>query len=292
MTRLAISSVHPDDVADLSRLRRLERAENFPVALRVLPRELRHDLRAVYDVARFVDDVGDAPDVDRDARLRLLDRVRADLVAAYAGQLPEFAVVRRLQPVARRRTLPAELFLDLVEANRRDQTVARYPSYDDLLAYCTLSANPVGRLVLAVFGVHDREAERLSDDVCTALQVLEHCQDVVEDRRLRDRVYLPLEDLQRFGVTDTDLVAPDAAPALRRVVAHEVDRADALLRSGRPLVKRLRGWGRIAVAGYVAGGLATADALRRAGFDVAATTPRPRRRDVLRHAAQLLGRRA
>jgi phytoene/squalene synthetase len=139
----------------------------------------------------------------------------------------------------------------------------------------------------------------LSDDVCTALQLLEHCQDVAEDRR-RGRMYLPLADLADHGVHESDLDADVTTPAVRAVVAFEVARAEALLGSGPQLVKTLRGAGRVAVAGYVAGGLATVDALRRADFEVLGldsakgrdVVPSPRRRDIARHALRLLAGRS
>jgi phytoene/squalene synthetase len=182
-------------VADAGGLRRQERAENFPVALRVLPAPVRADLRSVYDLARRIDDAGDDARCGPDQRLARLDRLEAEITATYAG------------------TPRAALFLDLVAANRQDQTVRRYATYADLRGYCRLSADPVGRLVLDVFGIADDETARLSDLVCTALQVLEHCQDVAEDRRDHDRVYLPAEDLARFGVIESDLDASAASPA-------------------------------------------------------------------------------
>jgi len=262
-----------DDAALVGReLRRLEQAENFPVALRVLPRRYRRDLRTVYDTARLIDDAGDDPSASREQRLERLGGIEAGLR-------------RSLDPAGR---LPLQPFLDLIAANRQDQAVARYPSYDDLAGYCRLSANPVGRLVLAVFDVDDEQARQLSDDVCTALQLLEHCQDVAEDKRLRDRVYLPQDDLARFGVTDADLTSPVTPVGLRRAIAMQVDRAAALFESGPALLRRLHGAARLAVAGYVAGGLATADALRRCDYNVGATTPKPRGQDIARHAVRLL----
>ena len=283
----------PDgQAADVVTLRRLERAENFPVALRVLPRRPRRDLRAAYAVARLIDDVGDDPTANPPDRLRRLDLVEADLRTAFAGGESTLAAVRGLLPAIHATRLPLEAFLGLVDANRLDQTVTRYPTYDDLRDYCRLSADPVGRIVLALFDVADTEARRLSDSVCTALQILEHCQDVVEDKRDRDRVYLPLEDLDRFGVAvaDIETAAGDsgAAERLRTVVRFEADRAAALLQEGRPLVRRLHGAARVAVAGYVAGGRATLDALRRADHDVVTATPRPRPVGVARHAFALL----
>ena len=248
-----------------------ERAENFPVALRVLPVRYRQPLHAAYALARRIDDLGDDPSRTPAERLDDLDTLEASLRTGRGlGGLP-------LEP-----------FLDLLAANRDDQTLTRVSTYDELLGYCRLSANPVGRVVLAVFGVDGSDAVELSDNVCTALQILEHCQDAGEDIRDRNRVYLPAEDCVRYGVTDADLVAATTSQSLRRLVAAEVDRAAGLLDSGGPLVRRLTGWARIAVAGYVAGGRATIDALRRCDFDVLAADVTPRRRDVVKHALRLL----
>ncbi|HET6909458.1 MAG TPA: squalene synthase HpnC [Mycobacteriales bacterium] len=276
------------DIDDAAALRRLERAENFPVALRFLPPRYRRDLRAVYDVARVIDDAGDDPHATSAERLRRLDFLAADLQTAFAGGTPRLAPVQVLRPAIADGRLAPEPFLDLIEANRRDQTVTRYPSYDDLLGYCALSAEPVGRIVLAVFGVDDRQARALSDRVCTALQLLEHCQDVAEDKRDRDRVYLPMEDLAHFGVADSDLDVSPTPPPLRQAVARQVDRAAVLLEDGSTLVRRLHGAARVAIAGYAAGGLATVDALRRSDYDVCTQTPVPRKRDVVTHGFRLL----
>jgi squalene synthase HpnC len=253
-----------------------ERAENFPVALRVLPVRYREPLHAAYALARRIDDVGDDPSRSPVTRLDDLDALEAQMRASWHDRTPG---------------LPLDPFLDLLAANRYDQALTRIATYDELLGYCRLSANPVGRVVLAVFDVDRADAAAHSDDVCTALQILEHCQDVGEDFRDRDRVYLPAEDLDRYGVTDAHLAAASTSRELRRLVAAEVDRAVQLLDSGRPLVRLLRGWARVAVAGYVAGGRATTDALRRCDFDVLAaddSVRQPRRRDVARHAARLL----
>jgi squalene synthase HpnC len=274
-----------DAVADRTELlRQLEGRENFPVALRVLPRRLRTDLRVVYDVARTVDDLGDAAPGDR---LALLDAFETDLRRAWTPDEPRLPVVRRLVPLVRAHDLPMDPFLALVAANRLDQRQSTYATWDDLRHYCTLSADPVGRLVLAVTDSVTPGRVALSDDVCTALQVLEHCQDVAEDRRA-GRIYLPLEDLARFGVTESDLDATSTPAAVRRLVGYEVERAAELLGSGRLLVAGLRGAAKVAVSGFVAGGLATAEALRRADFDVLARTVRPRKVDVARHAGRLL----
>lgn len=255
-------------------------SENFPVALRFLPRRPRTALTRVYAYARFVDDVGDEAAGDR---LTLLKRVDDDVRALPSGaaRLPPVA---GLAPLVRDYGVPLEPFLNLVEANRRDQTVSRYQTFADLMDYCRYSAAPVGRIVLYLAAAADDETFRLSDAICNGLQVLEHCQDIGEDARA-GRVYLPSEDLAVAGVADSDLLAPVTSRALRGVVAIQVDRAAQLLDEGRPLVRRLRGWARVAVAGYLAGGRATVTEFRHADHDVLSRAVRPGK---IRTAAQLV----
>ena len=248
--------------------------ENFPVALRLLPARYRYHLAAVYGFARSADDMGD--EAAPGERLRLLGELEADLDRLYAGGTPGLAVVRALGPAVTQCSIPAQPFRDLIQANRQDQEVSRYPAFADLLDYCRLSANPVGRIVLCVFGAATGEREALSDRVCTALQLAEHWQDVAEDYRA-GRVYLPQEDLARFGVSERELAAAAAPARLRELMAFEVDRARKLLDDGAPLTGTLRGAARIAVAGYVAGGRAALRAISAAGHDVLTATPRPRK---------------
>jgi squalene synthase HpnC len=252
--------------------------------MRVLPRDLRTHLRAVYDVVRLIDDLGDEATGDRTAQL---EELSAELRALWRGEPVRTPALVRLVPTVRARALPEEPFQRLVQANLQDQRVVRYADREALLGYCDLSAAPVGRLVLALFGRTAQDLVPLSDRVCNALQLLEHLQDVGEDRRA-GRIYLPQDAMAAFGVREPDLDAPRAGAALRALVLSETDAAAALLRSGAPLVGRLSGWARLAVAGYVAGGRATLDALRRAGGDVLAGPPRPRRRDLVRHLATTL----
>ncbi len=266
---------------DLRALAQQASAENFPVALRILPKRPRDRLGRIYGYARFVDDLGDEAPGDR---LALLDRVEQDVHALYAGQ-PRLSVIQALQPVVAAGDVPIQPFLDLIEANRVDQVVRGYEDFDDLLAYCRLSAAPVGRLVLHVAGAATPANLADSDQVCAALQVLEHCQDVREDAAM-GRVYLPASELG-----GADLTAATTAPALRAVLRTQVERSEQLLLAGRPLVARLRGWAKLAVAGYVAGGLATADALRAGDFDVLAGHLGPSRSRTALRAAALLVRR-
>jgi len=263
-------------------LREKQRTENFPVALRILPRRFRGHLEAVYGFARTVDDLGDESHGDR---LANLDAFAIDLAPIWAGGEPRTRVLSRLADTVRACHLPADPFFRLVEANRQDQRVTAYATYADLREYCTLSADPVGRIVLDVFGVTTDERVVWSDAICTALQLVEHWQDVAEDRRA-GRVYLPAEDLARFGVVPADLDQTRTPARVRELLAFETDRAARLLRLGAPLVGDLRGWARLAVGGFLAGGLATVDALRRADYDVLAVTPRPRKAGILRHLAR------
>jgi len=248
--------------------------ENFAVGPLLLGRYREH-LRAVYGFARLVDQVGDEAPGDR---LVLLDAVERELDRAFAGTA-RHPLFRRLAATVADRALPREPFLRLIEANRLDQRVTQWESWEELLGYCRLSASPVGELTLHVFGAANAENLALSDRVCAGLQVVEHLQDLREDIR-NGRVYLPAEDMVRFGVKRPDLGAPRASRALRRLVAFELGRVWELLDAGPPLVRRLRGRPRLAVAGYVAGGRSAAAAVERAGYDVLrapARRSRPRR---------------
>ncbi|MFE6634814.1 squalene synthase HpnC [Streptomyces tendae] len=277
--------------------------ENFPVAPFFLPRAWRTDLMAVYGFARLVDDIGDGdlapggadarllgvPGDRADDRLLMLDAFEADLRRVFGGSdgPPRHPLLRRLVPTVRRRALPPEPFLGLIAANRQDQLVARYETYDDLLAYCELSANPVGRLVLAVTGTSTPERIRRSDEICTALQIVEHLQDVAEDLA-RDRIYLPAEDMKRFHVQETDLAAPTANASVRALIAYEAARARDLLNEGAPLVGSVHGRLRLLLAGFVAGGRAALGAIAAADHDVLPGPPKSGKVHLLREAGVVL----
>ncbi|THA76230.1 squalene synthase HpnC [Streptomyces sp. A0592] len=278
-------------------------AENFPVAPAFLPRAWRDGLTAVYGYARLVDDIGDgdlAPG-GRDAvllglepeavddRLAMLDAFETDLLRVFgsADGPPRHPLLLALQPVVRAHGLTPEPFLGLIEANRQDQRVTRYETCADLLAYCELSANPVGRLVLSLTGTSTPERIRLSDSVCTALQIVEHVQDVAEDLG-RDRIYLPAEDMRRFHVSEADLAAPSAGASVRALVAFESERARALLEEGVPLVGSVHGRLRLLLAGFVGGGRAALRAVTAAGFDVLPGPPKSTKSGLLREVAAVL----
>jgi squalene synthase HpnC len=247
--------------------------ENFPVASRVLPRRVRADLLAVYGFARLVDELGDSAPGDR---LAALDWLQAELERAYSGTA-EHPLMRRLARTVEACALPRGPFERLIEANRTDQRVSRYETWEQLRGYCALSADPVGEIVLGVFGAATPERVALSDSICTALQLAEHCQDVAEDY-LAGRVYLPLEDLERFACEVEQIatgVQHGRTPQpLRAVLAFEAERGRALLDRGAPLIGELHGRERLAVAAFLAGGRAAFDAIERAGYDVLAGVPR------------------
>jgi squalene synthase HpnC len=242
---------------------------------------------AFYGFARLVDQLGDAYQGDRSAALdwlevettrALSDPGRPELHPLVA---PAAAAVRDLGAD------PAPL-LDLIAANRQDQVVASYANFEDLSAYCRLSANPVGRLVLAAFRATTPEREAWSDAICTGLQLAEHWQDVAEDAAA-GRIYLPADDMDRFGVTARDLRAgPPAAPPLRSLMGFQVARARRLLDEGAPLIGSLQGRARWAVAGFWGGGQAALDAIATRRFDPLAGAPRPAPARVARHMGAVL----
>jgi len=266
-------------------------AENFPVAMRVLPARYRRHLMALYGFARLTDDIGD--EIPPAGRLHLLDELEADVRRIYetGSGGPRLAALRELAVTVAGCGVPIQPLLDLIQANRQDQIVTRYETFEDLVGYCRLSANPVGLVVLHIFGAASAERVRLSDNICTALQLAEHWQDVAEDLQ-NGRIYLPRRDMERFGVAEDDLAEPVTGPRVRALIGYETARASALLDEGAPLVGTLRGAARLAVAGYVAGGRAALSAIERSGHDVLSSTPRPDKRETAGKAirAYLRGR--
>jgi squalene synthase HpnC len=265
-------------------------AENFPVALRILPKRYRRHLTALYGFARLVDDIGDEPlpgmpssataEQVTATRLRLLDELEADVRRSYAGEAPELQVIRELERTVRETGVPAQPLFDLIEANRQDQLVTRYETYQDLQDYCRLSANPVGQVVLYIMDAATPERIAASDSICTALQVIEHSQDVAEDLA-NGRIYLPKQDMDAYQVTEEDLAKPTAGQQVRGLVKFEADRAARALDEGSHLVGTLKGMARLAIAGYISGGRATLKAIEASGYDVLRSTPRPGKTDTL-----------
>jgi squalene synthase HpnC len=261
----------PDGVPGLSEVMARAGGENFPVASRLLGPRLRGKLLAIYGFARLVDQVGDEAEGDR---MALLDWLDTEIDAIHAGDTPRHPALARMAVVARESGMPAEPLHRLVQANRMDQTVRSYATFDDLLGYCELSANPVGHMVLHVFGAATPDRVALSDAICSGLQVTEHLQDVREDL-VSGRVYLPQEDLARFGCDEADLATVPSPERVRTLVAFDVERARRLLGRGAPLIATLRGRARLAVTAFVAGGRAALAGIERGGFALHSAPPRP-----------------
>jgi squalene synthase HpnC len=254
--------------------------ENFPVGSVLFPRALRPHIRALYCYARLVDELGDAYEGDR---LAALDELESQVVRTFEGT-PSWPVLVNVQPTVREFGLPREPFLRLIEANRIDQRVAAYETWDDLKDYCVNSADPCGRLVLGVLRkLDDAELVAASDSVCTGLQLVNFLQDVPRDLEL-GRVYLPAEDVRRFG--DPALDRPSAG--LRELLRFEAARAATLLREGDVLRARIGGRLGRAVGLFARGGLAALDALESENWDVFTRRPKPSRARLAREAAAVV----
>ena len=245
--------------------------ENFPVASRFLPTDRRIALAAIYAFARQADDIADAQAPSED-RLRALDAIEAALLRAVDGA-PQGAIFTALADAVERHRLPVEPFLDLLHAFRMDARDATFPTWDDLLAYCRGSANPVGRLVLALHNVEDPEAVRASDAVCTALQLTNFWQDLGQDLA-RGRLFFPLEDLNHFAVDPKELTRPSSRAALSRLLTHECRATRDLFARGAPVVRATPLLLSIHLRATIAGGLAILRATERLGWRVLERSPK------------------
>ena len=246
--------------------------ENFSVVSRLLPRALRQDFCNVYAFCRVADDLGDEAG-DRAKALELLAGFKEQTQALYRGQV-QTAVFVALRETIRRHDIPAQPFLDLIDAFEQDQRVTRYQTFAQVVDYCRRSADPVGRLVLYMCGYRDAQRQQLSDRTCTALQLTNFWQDVRRDILERDRIYLPQESMQRFGVTEDQLRQGHCDENYRRLVAFEVARTAELFDEGAKLLPLLdrRYRGQIALFGQ--GGRAILEAIRRQRFDTLTRRPR------------------
>ncbi|NLN28265.1 MAG: squalene synthase HpnC [Firmicutes bacterium] len=237
--------------------------ENFTVVSLLLPRRLRRPVRLLYAYCRYVDDLGDEAPGDRLARL---DAFEQDLERCYGGT-PRHPLLQTFQPVIVQYGLPRGELWALIEANRMDQVVRRYETFSDLVHYCRHSAMPVGRLFLKLLGYDDARRIQLSDATRTGLQLVNFLQDVGEDYE-KGRIYLPGDDMARFGVSEEHIARRDATPEFRTLMQFEADRARALLYAGLPLAETVEGLARVDVRLFSYGGLAVLDALADARYDV------------------------
>jgi squalene synthase HpnC len=239
--------------------------ENFAVASLLLPRRLLRHFHAVYAYCRWADDLADETGGGA-AALALLRWWRDELLRCYAGQA-RHPVMVALRETIRRFSIPPGPFLDLLFAFEQDQLVKRYQTYEQLLGYCRYSANPVGRLVLYLCEVYNEQRAKLADNVCTALQLANHWQDVARDYDI-GRVYLPEEDRKRFGYRDDDLRERRFTPAFARLLCFEVDRTRDLFYRGIPLIEQMPREVRGDIQLFIQGGLAILRKIERCRYNV------------------------
>jgi len=249
----------------------VEHYENFPVASILLPRRLVPAVEAIYAFARSADDLADEGDAAPAERLAALQRYTDELDAIGRGDVPADPMFARLAGVMRDYRLPLAPMHDLLSAFRQDVVTTRYADYAALLDYCRRSANPVGRLMLALYDAVDEANLRDSDAICTSLQLINFWQDVAIDLA-KGRIYLPLEDLERHGLAESDLADP-ANPAWRSLMRFEVERARALMLSGSPLARRLPGRIGWELRLMIQGGLRILEAIEKVEYDVFARRP-------------------
>ena len=257
--------------------------ENFTVVSWFLPKALRAPMFAVYAFCRFTDNLGDDPNTEPSERLDRLQAWQADLERAFAGVQPQHPINLALRHVAETKPLRVDPFRRLIEANRLDQHKSRYGSFQEVLEYCDLSANPVGEMVLALWGIdtetdEGRYRRNLSDATCTALQIANHWQDVRRDYLDADRIYLPLDEIAAFGLSEAEIgeairrrQCPDD---FRTLMRFQVDRAEAWFRKGERLIDEVPPELAIDLRLFTDGGRAVLKAIERQHYDTLTRRPR------------------
>lgn len=253
----------------------VEHYENFPVASILLPSRLRQPVEVIYHFARSADDIADEGDLTSPERLAALSFYADELDRIGRGEAPQRELFVALGKTVRDFSLPLEPFRNLLSAFRQDISIKRYDSYADLLDYCRCSANPVGLLMLHLYEAATEENCKMSDAICTSLQLINFWQDVALDWE-KDRIYIPQEDMQAFGVTPEDIAGANVSENWKSLMAFETDRTRKLMRSGAPLAEKLPGRIGWELRLVVQGGLRILERIEAAGFDVF------RKRPVLR----------
>lgn len=246
--------------------------ENFPVASCLLPRHLREAVVALYRFARSADDIADEGDLPTEERLKKLEEYRAELDLLAAGGRSDHPLFRQLAAAVRNHDLPIQPLRDLLDAFTQDLVQTRYADYADLIGYCHRSANPVGRLLLRLYRQESPQQLAWSDAICTSLQLINHWQDIGIDWT-KQRVYLPQEDLHRFGVTEAQIAERRIDDRWRSLLRFEVDRARALMLEGAPLGRSLPGRIGLELRLIVAGGLRILEKIEAVGYDVFSKRP-------------------
>jgi squalene synthase HpnC len=241
--------------------------ENFPVASLLLPRQLRRPVALIYRFAREADDFADEGDAPADVRLDQLDGFRRELHKIETGAPSEIPWFSNLAQIIREHGLPLSAFADLLSAFSQDVTKTRYASYEEVLDYCERSANPVGRLLLVLYGAAGREQLIWSDAICSSLQLINFLQDIAIDYA-KDRVYLPQDEMLRYGVTEEQIAHGETGGRWKEFMAFQVDRARSLLYSGAPLGRALKGRIGLEMRMIIAGGARILEKIESVGGNV------------------------
>jgi len=246
--------------------------ENFPVASILMPKRLRKPIAAIYHFARAADDIADEGDLPDEERLRQLEEFRAELRRIAFHEQPKTALFKNLAIEIGQHTLPMPLLHDLLNAFSQDVVKKRYDNFDELLDYCSRSANPVGNLLLHLYGEATPVNIAYSDAICTSLQLINFWQDVAKDYAIR-RIYLPLDELAEFGVTEKQIAQGIADEAWRKLMKFQVDRARTMMISGKPLGTILTGRIGLEMRMIIAGGLRILDKLEKVQYDMFRNRP-------------------
>ena len=254
--------------------------ENFPVASLALPKSMRKPVSVIYAFARQADDFADEGELNREERIALLNGFRLELERIRNRKEPETALFAELSTVIRQYGLPLQPFHDLLDAFTQDIDRKRYEDFTELIAYCEKSANPVGRLLLILYGVDSERNRFYSDKICSSLQLINFLQDVEIDYAM-DRIYLPQDEMMRFGISESDIASRHAGQSWQALMAFQADRARKMMLEGAPLAKIMKGRFSFEMKLIVLGGLAILDKLEKAGGDVYRNRPRLERRDWL-----------
>ncbi len=254
--------------------------ENFPVASILMPRRLRHAVQVIYAFARSADDIADEGDAPDAVRLANLDAYRIELKKIEAGEICQSTLFSALAEVIGKHALPLQPFYDLLDAFSQDVVQKRYVNFDELMEYCRRSANPVGTLMLHLYGEATAENLLHSDAICSALQLINFWQDVEIDF-VKPRVYIPQDDLQRFGVTENHIGEKKFDENFRMLMLFEIRRARNLLISGEPLGRVLKGRIGLEMRLIIQGGLRILELLERHQGDIFSHRPKLQRKDWL-----------
>lgn len=253
--------------------------ENFPVGSVLIPKKLRPYVWAIYAYARRADDIADE-DFPEEDRIPALEAWQGLLEQTLRGRV-NHPVFLALKETIRQFNIPTGLLEDLVEAFKMDVRIKRHPRFEDLMFYCRHSANPVGRLVLYLFGHRDPSLLLLSDKICTALQLANFWQDISVDWE-KNRIYLPLEDLERFGYSEESLSNREATPAFRELLRFEVERTERLFLEGSPLVEKVGGRLSLELKCVILGGMEILQKIKRQNYDTLKRRPVLAKRDQAR----------